>query len=275
MKWSKEEVILLQELYPNYPTNDLVEIFHRNRDAINCKAKEMGIKKIDRYASNGIANKKYNINENYFNEKSRNMFYVLGFWCADGCICSSGGNKCFNIHIKNDDKYLLKNILLDMKSTHKLYENQTSVSINICNQKIYDSLINLGFTERKSLTLEFPLWIPKQYLNDFIRGYFDGDGSVDKNGYCVHIMGTKHFLISLKEILEQNNIRVHSIVQTNHKNSKSDIPHSLYVTRKDEVSKFGDFIYKDMTDNDLFLHRKKERFKMDNKANEKKIQSKN
>ena len=45
MKWSKEEVILLQELYPNYPTNDLVEIFHRNRDAINCKAKEMGIKK--------------------------------------------------------------------------------------------------------------------------------------------------------------------------------------------------------------------------------------
>ena len=91
MKWSKEEVILLQELYPNYPTNDLVEIFHRNRDAINCKAKEMGIKKIDRYASNGIANKKYNINENYFNEKSRNMFYVLGFWCADGCICSSGG----------------------------------------------------------------------------------------------------------------------------------------------------------------------------------------
>ena len=125
------------------------------------------------------------------------------------------------------------------------------------------------------MTLEFPLWIPKQYLNDFIRGYFDGDGSVDKNGYCVHIMGTKHFLISLKEILEQNNIRVHSIVQTNHKNSKSDIPHSLYVTRKDEVSKFGDFIYKDMTDNDLFLHRKKERFKMDNKANEKKIQSKN
>lgn len=57
MKWSKEEVILLQELYPNYPTNDLVEIFHRNRDAINCKAKEMGIKKIDRYASNGIAKK--------------------------------------------------------------------------------------------------------------------------------------------------------------------------------------------------------------------------
>ena len=40
------------------------------------------------------------LNENYFNEKSRNMFYVLGFWCADGCICSSGGNKCFNIHIK-------------------------------------------------------------------------------------------------------------------------------------------------------------------------------
>lgn len=46
MKWSKEEVILLQELYPNYPTNDLVEIFHRNRDAINCKAKEMGIKRL-------------------------------------------------------------------------------------------------------------------------------------------------------------------------------------------------------------------------------------
>lgn len=263
MKWTKEEELLLKELYPNRPTNNLTEIFHRNRDAINCKAKSMGIKKTDRYLSNCIANKKHKINENYFYEESRNMFYVLGFWCADGCITSNGGNKFFNIHIKKDDRYLLENILLDMKSTHKIYENKASVSINIGNQAIYNSLIDLGFTERKSLALDFPLWIHKQYLKDFIRGYFDGDGSVFKNGYCVHIMGTKQFLESLKTILEQNNIRVHSIVQTNYKEGKSNIPHSLYITQKDEVSKFGRFIYKDITENDLCLYRKKERFRMD------------
>ena len=37
--------------------------------------------------------------------------------------------------------------------------------------------INLGGKEKKSLDCHFPK-VPNEYLRDFIRGYFDGDGSV-------------------------------------------------------------------------------------------------
>ena len=47
---------------------------------------------------------------------------------------------------------------------------------NINNEKIYDDLIGLGLTPRKSLTLKFPE-IPPIFVRHFIRGCWDGDGS--------------------------------------------------------------------------------------------------
>ncbi|NIO20686.1 MAG: hypothetical protein GTN76_08095, partial [Candidatus Aenigmarchaeota archaeon] len=50
-------------------------------------------------------------------------------------------------------------------------------SILIYNEKIYDDLIGLGLTPRKSLTMKFPE-VPPEYMRHFIRGCWDGDGSV-------------------------------------------------------------------------------------------------
>lgn len=237
-------------------------IFNRNKDAIIWKAKQLKLKKTpETVALCKTNNKKYHINENYFNEYSSTMFYVLGFWCADGCITSvKGKNKAFDIHINIKDIELLKNILKDMDSNHKIYTYDTSCKITIVNNKIYDSLTNLGFTERKSLILKFPEWIPEKYLNHFIRGYFDGDGSVAQYGYSVHIIGTIEFLKTLKRNLEINGISVHSIVQSNKGSNRSDIPHTLWITKKEEVRKFYNYIYGNLSNNDMYLERKKIRF---------------
>ena len=48
----------------------------------------------------------------------------------------------------------------------------------IVSDKLSSALSKLGGTPRKSLTLEFPKFIPKHLMSHFIRGYFDGDGSV-------------------------------------------------------------------------------------------------
>jgi hypothetical protein len=65
----------------------------------------------------------------------------------------------------------------------------------------------LGGTENKSLTLEFPE-VPKEYLPDFIRGYFDGDGSImrlkNNRVNSAFTCGSKKFLIKLHQALKEN-----------------------------------------------------------------------
>ena len=48
---------------------------------------------------------------------------------------------------------------------------------NISNEKIYDDVVSLGLTPNKSLTMQFPN-MPNEFIRHFIRGCWDGDGSV-------------------------------------------------------------------------------------------------
>ncbi len=62
----------------------------------------------------------------------------------------------------------------------------TIYSLTFRSKSFFNSLKSLGGTSKKSLTMQFPQ-MPKIFLVDFIRGYFDGDGSV----YLVSYARTK------------------------------------------------------------------------------------
>lgn len=57
-----------------------------------------------------------------------------------------------------------------------------SYTLQLGSRRIYKRLIQIGFTEAKSLTLQFPN-VPDQQLPHFVRGYLDGDGCVTANIY--------------------------------------------------------------------------------------------
>ena len=76
-----------------------------------------------------------------------------------------------------------------IKSEHKILEIETNTpykenykccSISIVNDHLVNSLNNKGVLYKKSKILTFPTiqQVPKNLLFHFIRGYFDGDGSV-------------------------------------------------------------------------------------------------
>ena len=81
---------------------------------------------------------------------------------------------------------LLEKILSLMECNAKLLYHKKAVYksgiagegnwFHINNEKIYDDLIGLGLTPKKSLTLKFPE-IPPIFVRHFIRGCWDGDGS--------------------------------------------------------------------------------------------------
>ena len=65
--------------------------------------------------------RKYNVNDNYFKTWSHNMAYILGFWFADGCIMKRCEQYRFNIGQNKKDKYLLKQMLVEMGSNYPMF----------------------------------------------------------------------------------------------------------------------------------------------------------
>lgn len=179
------------------------------------------------------------------------MAYILGLWFADGCIY---GGKIFDITLHAKDKYILKQIAKELAYEGNLYDyvDRQAVRINFSCVVIYKDLIALGGTENKNLILKFPN-IPDEYLNDFIRGYFDGQGSainLKNNRFnTTFTCESKDFLDSLLAILKEKcGIKGGSY----DKNCMS-----LKFGKRDSIL-IGKFMYKNNPK--LFLKRKKDKF---------------
>lgn len=137
------------------------------------------------------------------------MAYVLGYFAADGCMTSAGNKR---VSFESKDLALLENVQMLVGYSNKdpkHYPNkrmpQSKTYVIYWNSKeIYEDLLSLGMTERKSLTLDFPD-IPKQYELDFLRGMFDGDGWIceTKNGYQAgFVSGSPTLMAGIRDRIE-------------------------------------------------------------------------
>lgn len=191
---------------------------------------------------------KYYINQDFFKQWSNEMAYVLGLWWANGCIYNK---KLFDITLHKKDKYILKKIAELLQFEGNLYDHvDRQVSrINFSCMVIYNDLKVL------SGTAIIPQ-MPRQYLSHFVRGYFDGEGSIwnIKGGrvnseFCSE---SKQFLDKLLQILKEENI-----VKGGSIHLANASCYELTFGHRDTLS-LGRWMYQD--DNNLFLIRKKEKF---------------
>ena len=144
------------------------------------------------------------------------MAYVFGFWYADGDMKHE---KSYRVSFSSKDLALLEQIKQAVGSNAKIYRFyrngllENSYYLTLHSKNLYRDLKKLGGRRNKSTKLKFPS-VPSEYLSDFIRGYFDGDGSVHvitykatKNGKSYteirsnFTCGTKTFLEEQSHIL--------------------------------------------------------------------------
>ena len=113
------------------------------------------------------------------------MSYVLGYIVADGNIGVRKKAK-YNpliLNITSRDKRHLDRIKKVLNSKHKISKKpsgnseKTAYQIQISNPNITNDLTKLGILPRKTYNLNF-IKIPKKFFSDFVRGFFDGDGTV-------------------------------------------------------------------------------------------------
>lgn len=122
---------------------------------------------------------------------------------------------------------------------------------------MYQDLINLGCIPEKSMIIRIPA-IPLNLMPHFIRGYFDGDGTVGvyknsnkwntytlRSGFC---SGSQEFLEAISLFIPTNNKTV--------KKTKNRNLYSINLSVNDSISLYQ-YMYTDAT---IWLPRKREKF---------------
>jgi intein/homing endonuclease len=246
----------------------------------NCSENELRYLFKERKYLSRQAYRESKINKYIFdNINSSDSAYILGFYIADGCI----SNNKFIISLQEQDKEILDKIRDVMSpitnlnyckkrinnygiTTHAMYK------FSFACKYITDKLECLGFGKDKTNKAKsIKNIIPKKFMWDFIRGYWDGDGCISSSettkkyktqsgdikeykhtniGFTI-ISKDKLILDELNSFFHEENINTH--VYPDSKGNYLIGTHSL-----SEIVKIYEKIY---TNSNLYLNRKYEKFK--------------
>ena len=202
----------------------------------------------------------YFVNDNYLKKvDTEDKAYFLGWMLSDGYI---NGNRLF-LKLKSTDESTIAKMFSKFSKGFSMYDNKlkTSKSMSISSNKMVDSLKKLGCVENKTKVGFSVPSIPDNLFRHFVRGYFDGDGSIGKrsarpNQVQVYICSiNKTFLEQLQNKLLEFNIE--SSIQFEKRNGKTyklpdnkitydaiDMYKLCILTHKDRL-KFYEFLYND------------------------------
>lgn len=208
--------------------------------------------------------------KHYFNEDffefidNEHKAYWLGFIMADGCIenpSNHGNPKRLKIQLSAIDKELLQLFLNDIESTtikvEEFLPHKSTYGINlICriqvnSVKMCDDLSKYGIVPNKT-GKEIVPEIPDNMMRHFIRGFFDGDGTVykQKDKPVISFTGNQDMLYDLSYILIKN-LNVSNVVSPSKYKSKN--VSQLGYSRKQDTFSFYHYIYDNSS---IYLERK-------------------
>lgn len=142
---------------------------------------------------------KYPINDSIFLD-SELKFYFLGLVAADGHVVCLKNDWSVEICLNKYDIGLIEK-LRDLISPsrpihpkpHKSKSASDAARLKISSRKLVEMVASYIEIEDKTHTLSWPENIPDEYLCHFIRGYFDGDGTIDLTTNQQIVAGKKRY----------------------------------------------------------------------------------
>ncbi len=142
------------------------------------------------------------------------MAYILGWLFSDGNITPD--KRTFRIKLAFKDKEILekiRSVLMSncpIKKIRQLVPSKKYISsyalLRINSRKLCDDLISLGCIPNKMHKFRIPR-MPRPFLRHFIRGYFDGDGSIMfnyPNTIKICFVGSNEsFILSITQVINK------------------------------------------------------------------------
>lgn len=264
---SKEEIIEIIDRIKNGDFySDIAKDYNVTSEAISYQARKLGLNKVNKFK------RKNKLNENYFNNiDNEHKAYWLGFIMADGGVCyttkyyketNSPNRLYFTLSLKDksilerfcDDIDYDKSKIIDFipKGT---YSNNPMCKLYINSKKLCLNLKKFDIVPEKTGKEKF-LNLSNELMPHFIRGFFDGDGSVWKHNNRIHVSftGNKDFLEDLMNYLYKEKIIDNKYIISEYEN-KNVCDFKFAKTKS--IKNFFDYIYKDST---IHLERKYNKF---------------
>jgi len=280
-KWTEEEIQKLINIYP-YTENEQISIeLNRTVPAIIYKAGQLNLRKSKEHINkisavkfakighltgrkNGQANRTHFFNENYFDViDTQEKAYWLGFIHADGSLVFDKKRNritCLDICIHRRDDNLIEQFVRDIdgdttKIERFINNRRPMTRIRLRSPVLIETLCNLGVQPNKSFRNDGALIKDRDYFRHYLRGYFDGNGSVYKarEHIRMQIIGPEKLCQDFFAGIEREvGVKGGNVYPSPH----SDRHILLYQTNKQCIS-IANWMYDDAT---RYLKRKKDLF---------------
>lgn len=198
--------------------------------------------------------------------------YITGLFMADGYV----GKTQVGLRLKDSDKELIKKVKDYFSPDITLQNYKGSYSFVVSSKIVCNNLRNLGVVSHKTYNQLHIPQMPLDLISSFIRGYFDGDGSIFiattnktyKTFRCSICSPTEDILLEIQQYLKKEGInsRINKEIR---KDKILTVPNKcgycignvdmyrLFINSKKDVEMFYNYIYKDKS---MYLQRKFDKF---------------
>lgn len=206
--------------------------------------------------------KTYQINEDYFDSiTTERGAYLLGLIMSDGHLNYDRGR--FEYCCSTKDVSLIEFIRGEIKSTHPIKKfvinNTIYVRYGVSNIRLVRSIIDrysLPHSNKSENNIDIPHQLSEKLIPHFLRGFFDGDGSIWFGGgtYRANYTGGEKMMKSIQSVLDKIGVPSYFSYRYSEKNKNSC---GISINGTLNVDRLGRYLYKDA---DCFLDRKYGRF---------------
>lgn len=256
--WSEEELQYLKDNYKTKTYKEIAQNLGRTIPAVELKVRRLMLKK-----------SKYEYNHSFFkNIQTEAQSYWCGFIMADGCVAidkrTNSCELCIKLqagdykHLKKFNKSLDGNVPVTFFNKMVTFPKKSEPSlshqcqIRLYSEEMVHDIAKYGVIPNKSLVKKFPNNIPENLMNHFIRGYFDGNGTIGfverKHKYCSFATGSKDFAEGLHSYLNEKVCKTSGIYL-----KKDSNVYSFSLKSFESMYLFLTYLYKDAT---IYLDRK-------------------
>lgn len=186
--------------------------------------------------------------------------YWLGFLAADGCVFTANGRFLVRLRLKASDEEHVRNFALGTGSDAPITRSQAGYAqVEYYDRYLVAALARWGIVPNKTFTISIPGDLPAHLQAAFIRGYFDGDGSIywrARGGWrdvnCKFVSGSPLMIEGLQATLVRAGIATGKVSQGSGRAIVLPV-----LTAKANLRAFAEYLYAGAS---VWLPRKRETF---------------
>lgn len=200
--WSEADLAYLCDNYGTITGKEIAAHLGRTYQAVMMRASKLGLKSRHRVGVNSLV-------KDYFKVIDTPMkAWVLGLLASDGSMSKAGQLK---LELHRKDLVIVEAVRDELAPDARIsfYKTRTTpmARFMLSDPGLRADLASHGVVNAKTLITAWPACLPDQFVNSFVCGYYDGDGSLGTTGKWLRwavVSGNREFLQMMQARIQEH-----------------------------------------------------------------------